>query len=173
MSVEKPEEKKSFDWSQIQMDPTLNQRRYYSAQFGHYSYGGFGSPDGPTYRPEPVRPNVRAALDYLDNIFARGGDDAVELWDVLTALRGPDAMSAHEEKALVTIPIRIAALPKTAKIIQESAFHNRFDNLVAKRASFGSRERTYPYRGERVFNPHKHNHFHGHGFRAAVALGLV
>lgn len=181
MAVEnKPEEKKKtlefkggkIDFSSVYMGPTMT---------GRYSspYGGFGHPDdGPTYRPDAVRPNVRAALDYLDTILLAGGEDAEELWDVLSALRGPDQQrnyGGETPKRDVTIPIRRAAFPRTAADIdvkrQEDPYGMKYGRTpgVYQRASFG-----YPsdarYRGDRFTGD---DHFKNHGYRAARALGLV
>lgn len=126
--------------------------------------------------PLPIRPNVRAALDYLDGFLAKGGQDAMELWDVLTALRGPDevpdlyrADSATSPKRTTTIPIRRAALPRTAAATWRVY---PVDPGVHQRASFGAMGAEYPFLG-RKHDPYSNNHFANHGARAAQALGLI
>lgn len=128
--------------------------------------------------PNLIRPNVRAALDYLDNILSRGGQDAQDLWDILTAFRGPDTPNEnpYEDtgKREVTLPIRRAALPLTLQSVCESrnvgpSFY--YSNPgVHRRASFGAKQYQYPYGGARLEGS---NHFRNHGFRAARALGLI
>ena len=63
---------------------------------------------------------ARYALDVVDRTLAQGGDEAQGLWAVLTALRGPDAAVAQAgDKVSRTIPIRIKALPRTARAVQQ------------------------------------------------------
>lgn len=79
---------------------------------------------------------IRKALDQLDTALAAGGDDARAIWDVLSALRGPDQdyvllndpspttvndaplkKAGYYAKTATTAFIRAVALPKTAKAI--------------------------------------------------------
>lgn len=57
---------------------------------------------------------VREVLDRIDKVLAKGDQSAQDLWDILTALRGPD----HREDMLFnkrpTVYVRGAAFPKTA-----------------------------------------------------------
>jgi hypothetical protein len=129
-------------------------------------------------RRAAIRPNVRAALDYLDGIFAKGGEDAQALWDVLSALRGPDVDPSEESfmKRDVTIPVRRAAFPKTCYTVCE-AYFGPYDAGVHQRASFGTRGRSYSYQGLALTSHSLNNghvgHFALHGCRAAEALGLI
>lgn len=116
-----------------------------------------------------VRPNVRAALDYLDQILSRDGEDAMELWDVLTALRGPDEHSSSA-KSGITIPIRRAALPLTACAVERERSGSGLGlDGVHRRAGFGTPQYDV-YRGDTDCYG---RHFTVHGYRAAVALGLT
>lgn len=106
---------------------------------------------------------IRAALDYLDNIFAAGGAVSRELWYVLTALRGGDDPGADINKAkdgdlehsATTEVIRSAAFPRTARAgwTPGGAF------ALAGTA----------YVPSTTYVPH----FTDHLFRAAYVLGLV
>lgn len=141
------------------------------------AYQPYGDVTAPT-PPQPIRPNVRAALDYLDGIFARGGQDAQDLWDILTAFRGPDNKDDEDPfgppaKETVTVPIRRAALPKTSHVVNDLRSQGYVPNSlgVHQRASFGNPLRShYPYQGART---EQTPHFASHGFRAAQALGLI
>lgn len=53
-------------------------------------------------------------LDRIDDFLAQRSAASQELWDVLTALRGPDNVS-HEAKNSTTVHIRQRALPVTAR----------------------------------------------------------
>lgn len=141
-------------------------------------YGPVGGidPSVPASAPMPIRPNVRAALDYLDNILSRGGEDAQDLWDILTAFRGPDEDRGSEHKDNVTVPIRRAALPLTrqavAKTRKSMVTYVTSGPGVHQRASFGYDQSEYSYAGIRQVTGMS-NHFNSHGFRAARALGLI
>lgn len=136
--------------------------------------------DGTPFRPPPIpiRPNVRAALDYLDTILSRGGQDAQDLWDILTALRGPDEHHYDDEvdhKKTVTIPVRLAALPRTACAVRSERasgdyYSSRITPGVCRRASFGAPSSSYRYAGPQREGP---GHFEAHAYRAARALGLI
>lgn len=140
-------------------------------------------PRGPAPIPPlpTIRPNVRAMLDYLDDFLSQGGADAQDLWDVLTVLRGPDDADSGE-KQTVTIPVRRAALPLTAKSVmkirgghqrQTFGFDSRLEGPgVHMRAYFGYPRGDYPYAGPRHHSTTQ-SHFHAHAVRAALALGLV
>ena len=68
-----------------------------------------------------MTPKAREVLDYLDDLFSDPGqvEAATEVWDVITALRGPDTFDHEAAQTLkldLTIPIRRAAFPKTAAV---------------------------------------------------------
>lgn len=147
-------------------------------------YQLFESPLRP--EPTPIRPNVRAALDYLDQILCKETDDAQDLWDILTALRGPDddvSTMKHayydpggELKRRVTIPVRRAAFPRTTTAVTAADRQiNAAPKYIARptvgvrsRASFGGTFGDYPFKGE-----FRADHFSKHGIHAAQALGLI
>lgn len=58
---------------------------------------------------------VRQVLDQIDAVLAEGSDDSRRLWDIMTALRGPDHFENQGRKDTGTIYIRQAAFPTTAK----------------------------------------------------------
>lgn len=62
---------------------------------------------------------LRAILDKIDTVLAKHDDTAAELWNVLTALRGPDS-SASNNKSVTTVPIRRVAFPLTARVAEEN-----------------------------------------------------
>lgn len=57
---------------------------------------------------------IRKVLDRIDSVLAEGDADSARLWDVLTALRGPDHYSNSERKMTGTTHVRAAAFPQTA-----------------------------------------------------------
>jgi hypothetical protein len=67
---------------------------------------------------------VRSVLKRIDEVLARDDSDSEALWNILTALRGPDS-DEWELKAATTERIRTVALPKTA-----------YSNFTASTASF-------------------------------------
>ena len=57
---------------------------------------------------------TKFVLDLIDRTLAgKDQESARELWDVLTAMRGPDDDN-NTAKMVYTVPIRSAAFPKTA-----------------------------------------------------------
>ena len=62
-----------------------------------------------------MSPRTREMLDQIDTFLVRRGSEAGELWDILTALRGPDSENETIKK-YATCPIRRAAFPKLAKL---------------------------------------------------------
>ena len=59
--------------------------------------------------------STRLLLDAIDKHLTKRDYAAAELWDVLTALRGPDCEEKTGEKDRTTLPIRAAAFPQLAK----------------------------------------------------------
>lgn len=99
---------------------------------------------------------VRKALDRIDTILAKGNSDARDLWNILSAFRGPDEWWVENKK--YTIYIRRRAFPKTAKKFARS--YSLID------ASF---DRFYSEK----FNTHTYideNHFKSHIKSATIAL---
>lgn len=100
-------------------------------------------------------------LDELDEFFVRS-PDANKLWDILSALRGPDYHisdfeGAHKVKMQTTVYIRQAAFPKAAQ--SSNLYHPSME--------------TY---SEIPFTPNpktKSNHFNHHIAAAANALASI
>ena len=61
-----------------------------------------------------MRDKTREALDAIDEVLARNDTVAGELWEVLTALRGPDGFDSYRAKTDYTARIRATAFPKAA-----------------------------------------------------------
>lgn len=113
------------------------------------------------------RLSVRQVLDQIDRYLAVGDANTNQLWDVLSALRGPDD-GGYNDKQHFTIPIRRAAFPRTAKRVNEA--------IIWMGPSFA--------RKSDVFNPEQMDvidrmmdspisHFYSHVQKAAKALGLT
>lgn len=68
-------------------------------------------------------PNLtpREVLDALDEWFAHRptGQSRKNVWDILSALRGPDDKREFEKKATFTNPIRTHAFPKLREALQD------------------------------------------------------
>jgi hypothetical protein len=99
--------------------------------------------------------NASYALKYIDDVLSRGGEAAVQLWDVLSALRGPDDRLC--DKSYTTEVIRTAAFPQTALL-----------GGVANRAAFASSRTRFDQRGA-----DSNGHFASHVRKAAETLGLI
>lgn len=98
---------------------------------------------------------VREVLDIIDGVLAQDEEDARELWDILTALRGPDDGSVRKKDS-TTVHIRAAAFPKTASSYFTHATMNPHNPLDL---TPGTQLNDW--------------HFDGHVRSAAVALGLI
>lgn len=75
-----------------------------------------------------IRTAVRRELDRIEKFLLRRGRNAGFLWDVLSALRGPDENDPNQEGKAFTIAVRRAAFPKLA--VRDS------DNIPAAFATF-------------------------------------
>ncbi len=109
-------------------------------------------------------------LNDLDQFLAHGGKDAEDLWDVITAFRGPDDHNDHSSKGSCTIPIRRAALPEVAKRRDETA--NAYTGGPLRNVASFCKSAS-EYKGPKTREESHMNHFDQHAFKAAVALGLV
>lgn len=74
-----------------------------------------------------MNPRLRGILDQIDEVLAEESTTSGALWDVLTALRGPDWEESDQVKDSATVPIRVAAFPRTAQATRDrrSAYANR------------------------------------------------
>ena len=123
-------------------------------------------------RESKLNAKGKALLNEIDEYLAYN-EGAKKLWDVLTALRGPDnenSYAANGMKNATTAVIRFTALPKTARTVRSGL--------------------TYPYAasiGARIIADEKNNvearnstkgrkavgsHFLAHTYGAFDALGL-
>lgn len=103
-----------------------------------------------------MTPLVRKALDDLDAILSKQDADSICLWDILTALRGPDDREDVEHEKFATCYIRREAFPKTT----------RYSHSPILRALFG-----YPTPTPPTINPEDyHRHYIKHILRAYAAL---
>lgn len=102
---------------------------------------------------------AQRALEYVDSVLAGGGPESKKLWDILTALRGPDRDDQQRYKGGLTAVIRSAAFPKAA---------------VARSRAF-SADFAPSYTGQEVKTGAAglaNSHYGLHVEAAAVALGL-
>jgi hypothetical protein len=115
-----------------------------------------------------TRPGVRHILDYIDAWMATTTCiDAVEFWDVITAMRGPDfgadgPLGDVQFKADTTAVLRNAAFPRTMAI-----GHRGSSNVwYGKVGCMVSNNPLNP-------DPVPPGHFRKHLRSAATALGLI
>lgn len=66
----------------------------------------------------PRKVTVRGMLSQIEDFLLHRDDKAAALWDVLSALRGPDERS--ENKNATTIHIRRRAFPRLSKLAEDS-----------------------------------------------------
>lgn len=101
---------------------------------------------------------LKQVLNVVDVALQRQDKTAKKLWQILTALRGPDRYDVGESKGTSTIHIRRAAFPKTTKWADE------FNSGYIVGASFSSYSN--------VSLPDEIGHFNTHAREAMFALGL-
>lgn len=111
-----------------------------------------------------MRKAVRAELNHIEALLLKGGEDARHLWDILSALRGPDEKDGPD-KNVTTCPVRRRAFPKLAR---HPARHN-------VPASFGRRGEVNPrmpvvFMENAVADRRFPTHFERHIRKAAVAI---
>lgn len=125
---------------------------------------------------------TRGFLNMLDDLLAQGDETSVEVFAVITALRSMDG--GHGAlKEQVTVPIRRAALPKTAvmfdaRITRQSRFAIPASFMLSEptdegKVDFRSVTRVPAGNGYswKVLK-NGENHFVGHASKAARVLGL-
>ncbi len=107
------------------------------------------------------RKTTREILDLIDEELLFGDRRSRDLWDVLTALRGPDFNDVSMRiKLSTTSHIRTAAFPKTAD-------HRAAE--VNTGAIFSTKARPFNVNA----GDGASHHFHRHIVRAAHVLGLT
>lgn len=105
---------------------------------------------------------TREVLDQIDAVLSKGNVVSEEVWNVLTALRGPDN-GESEPKRVATVPIRRAAFPRTTEA------HNNFGSTVFL-ADFGASTSKYDLNSGYDQDDW---HFDVHAQNAAQILGLI
>ena len=143
-----------------------------------------------------MTPRAKAMLEALDDLFSDPDDAAIEaateVWDVITALRGPDAFEKAPSTVLknyITVPIRRAALPKTTAAASGAWARARqsYDRPMRGNAFFSVwdlPEGVAPLHAETIgarlnewvlrkdYWSLRDAHFMGHARRAARVLGI-
>ena len=103
-------------------------------------------------------------LNQIDTYLSTD-ERAAELWDILTALRGPDLDHWDKDKTATTAVIRYTALPNTAATADPSSswpYASRISAEVVRDTKSSVEQRKSLPRG----------HFSVHAHRAFKALGL-
>ena len=98
---------------------------------------------------------LREHLDLIDQWLSEPSEHAVALWNVLTALRGPDSRN-DPMKSATTAVIRAAAFPLTAQRLHQIPATFRFGHNAVT-----------------IWEEMRHTHFGHHAVRAAELLGLT
>lgn len=119
---------------------------------------------------------TRATLDAIDAVLA--GDDqeaAMQLWDVLTALRGPD--NGGNIKTTTTCPVRAAAFPQASAKSQHYDFGDGTPyeglRMLGHSGAFTGGTYASPFDVFDQMRPGVSSwHFANHVRKAAKALGL-
>lgn len=90
----------------------------------------------PNKKPSvPKKFQAKEMLNKLDEFFAGAPKTEVQvIWDILSALRGPDSMDIHN-KAKSTSVIRRAAFPKTAAIADEKGWYGIGGGAISKKGT--------------------------------------
>lgn len=103
-------------------------------------------------------PRTRDMLNQIDEFLSRSDSASAELWQVLSALRGPDENMPSIKHAM-TEPIRTAAFPKTAQVFLYGGW--------AVPAFFAEPGTSFLHLYEGGA------HFRNHAQRAAILLGIA
>jgi hypothetical protein len=111
---------------------------------------------------------VRKTLDVVDNVLnCKDREAAKSLWDILTALRGPDnSDQTFSTKVATTCVIRSKSLPKTFNS-HSTITKNSFISAIA--ISNNDSPRSLKSRSEFMY---PYGHFLSHAKNAFKALGL-
>ena len=105
--------------------------------------------------------STRLLLNAIDNHLAKCDYAASELWDVLTALRGPDSDELGQ-KDRTTLPIRAAAFPQLAET------HATNWVMCSAHSAFPMQQKPAPA----FVPPEDGGHFARHVMAAATVLVL-
>lgn len=116
-----------------------------------------------------INPELRKILDTFDEVLAQDTVLSGQLWDVLSALRGPDDMDADVYiKATTTNHIRVTAFPKMAALEKSNIFPR--NNSAIKRVCLSTRPIDTDFSSTELKS--RSSHFANHIMRAFRALGL-
>lgn len=111
---------------------------------------------------------VRDILNKIDDILVKDDQASQQLWDVLSALRGPDNGSATE-KTPTTCVLRGKAFPKTLT----RSMSNFQENIGGTHGALYERDRPgFAEDRRKIFYDYRKGHFEQHTRRAFLALGL-
>lgn len=107
-------------------------------------------------KPRKRTESVRSILNRIDRFLLKGNAASRDLWNILSALRGPDEGYHRHSKRFTTVPVRRKAFPLLATAAMNSLHYIPADL------------------SQKVFRPGNHSdHFSRHIRSAAMALGLT
>ena len=110
---------------------------------------------------------TRGMLNLIDKFLARCDGESGNLWDVLSALRGPDDDDEATKKK-TTMLIRAAAFPRLVKALDSSMSVLRGSSWVS-----GPSSRCPGVDGVPPYDSTGQGHFHVHANGAAKVLNLL
>jgi hypothetical protein len=139
-----------------------------------------------------VKDETKQVLAMLDDLFSDHREERVEVarevWDVLSALRGPDTGNGHintTQKDALTVPIRQAAFPKTTAAYTGKWQRERlsYDRPLHGQAMFAPSTnrnldggpiggRVERFKAGINYDIIRDSHYIGHILRAARVLGI-
>lgn len=120
-----------------------------------------------------MRSEVRRVLDVVEEVLMHGSfQDAQDLWDILSALRGPDGKKRQEKKLLPhkshTIEVRRAAFPRLAEKADRERTEEIGECAIAYRASITHVDGVAP--ASIRYDGNGFSHFGNHINQAAEAI---
>lgn len=110
----------------------------------------------------PLTPRAKDILHQIADLLMDDPQAGVELWSVLSALRGPDLEEDAGFKETTTVPIRRAAFPRIAEWVDANSKHGYVHGL-----NFGTSGKFAE--SKRI----RSSHFRVHVKEAARILGLI
>jgi len=114
---------------------------------------------------------VRNALRQVENVLLGDNDDAShQLWDILTALRGPDLINSSDFKRTTAAIVRSRAFPRIWKTAQSAGAGSRWHK--GKMFSSPKVVITFDVLSESQLLKFCYEHYHRHITDALEALGL-
>ena len=130
----------------------------------------------PVVQPQPTLDQM---LDTIDGFLANGDQTdkgpAKQLWDILTALRGPDNMDDLLKTSTTSI-IRVKAFPKATSLYNDDDYR---DKLLVRRLALNRQgtlkeamARALHQTRDEVWEPHS-RHFGNHAVDAIKALESI